>query len=52
MNNQILGGVLHFIKKVLAAMFRIVLFVIAWCFKLSSKIAEKIGDEILKISEK
>lgn len=52
MNNPVIRGVLHVLKKIARGLIRLVLFVIAWCFKLSSRIADKIGDEILKLSEK
>ena len=52
MNPQFGINLLQIIQKIAAAIMRIVLFVLAWCFKLSSRIAEKIGDEILKFSEK
>lgn len=48
MNNQVISAVLHSLKKIGGALLRIILFVVAWCFKLSSRII----DKILKLSEK
>jgi hypothetical protein len=50
--NTIGNTVLKIVQMIFLALLRIVLFAVAWCFKLSSRIIEKIGDEILKISEK
>jgi choline-glycine betaine transporter len=52
MSEQIGIGILSVIKKMLAAIVRVALFIIGWCLKLISRIVEKVGDEILRLSEK
>ncbi|WP_462275775.1 hypothetical protein [Ferruginibacter sp.] len=48
-----LGNVLLIgVQKISGALLRIVLFFLGWCFKLISRVADKIGDEILKFAGK
>ena len=53
MNNAALGSVLlDGLKNIFAAILRIVVFTIAWSFKIASRVFDKVGDEILKFSGK
>jgi hypothetical protein len=52
MSKEIGKTALLIIQKICAVLFRMALFIIAWCFKLASRVTDKIGDELLKLSEK
>lgn len=44
--------ILDALRSLAGAIVRIIAFVIAWCFKLVSRVFDKIGNEILKFAEK
>jgi hypothetical protein len=50
---KIIGGwVLKVLQKILAAIFRILFFLIGWLLKIVSKVIDKIGEEFIHFSER
>lgn len=43
---------LALLKGMLAVVFRIILFIIGWIFKMLSRVLDKIGDEIINFTPK